>query len=242
VEITTRALRQLADDVDDQHHEAMATIHEDLREVHFGETSRVLAGSRRRFLRNAGLGGAALTLGSTLVPVGRLLPAAWAQETLDDADLAGFAQSVELAAVDAYTAAIETGLLDGSVVDVAEIFRRHHDEHAAAFAGVAGDAATDEANQAVLDVFAPQIADAADQDALLQIAQDLENGAASTYFYSLGILQDRDAALAVATILPIESQHAVVLGQALGQDLDQYVPTFQGQDGALSPTDYPVNS
>ena len=47
---------------------------------------------------------------------------------------------------------------------------------------------------------------------------------------------------AAATILPIESQHAVVLGQALGQELEEYVPTFQGQEGALSPTEYPVNS
>lgn len=242
MEITTRALRQLAADVDDQHHEAMATIHEDLREVHFGETSRTLAGSRRNFLRNAGLGGAALTIGSTLVPFSRLMPAAWAQQTLSDGDLAAFAESVELAAVEAYTATIETGLLDGGVVDVAEIFREHHREHAEAFAGVASQDATGEANQAVLDVFGPLIADAADQAALLQIAQDLENGAASTYFYSLGVLQDRDAALAVATILPIESQHAVVLGQALGQELEEYVPTFQGQEGALSPTEYPVNS
>lgn len=242
MEITTRALRQLAADVDDQHHEAMATIHEDLAEVHLGETGRGLAATRRRFLRNAGLGGAVLTMGSTLVPVSRLMPAAWASDQLTDADLAAFAQSVELAAVAAYGAAIDTGLLESGVVDVAEQFSGHHDDHAGEFASFAGDAATDEANQAVLDVFAPQIAEATDQDALLQIAQDLENGAAATYFYSLGILQDRDAAQAVATILPIESQHAVVLGQALGQDLTEYVPTFQGQDGALSPTEYPVNS
>ncbi len=242
MEITTRALRQLAADVDDQHHEAMATIHEDLAEVHLGDTGRRLAASRRRFLRNAGLGGAVLTLGSTLVPASRLMPAAWASEVLTDADLAAFAQSVELAAVAAYGAVIDTGLLDRAVAEVADTFSGHHAEHAAEFASFAGDAATNEANQAVLDAFSPQIAEATDQDALLQIAQDLENGAAATYFYSLGILQDRDAAQAVATILPIESQHAVVLGQALGQDLTEYVPTFQGQDGALSPTEYPVNS
>jgi hypothetical protein len=242
VEITTRALRQLAADVDDQHHEAMATIHEDLREVHLGDTGRRLAASRRRFLRNAGIGGAMLTIGSTLVPVSRLLPAAWAQEVLSDADLAAFAESVELAAVAAYSAVIDTGLLDSAVAGVADVFSGHHEEHAEAFGGVAGDAATGEANQAVLDVFTPMISEAADQAALLQIAQDLENGAAATYFYSLGVLQDQDAAVAVATILPIESQHAVVLGQALGQDLEEYVPTFQGQEGALSPTEYPVNS
>ncbi len=242
MEITTRALRQLAADVDDQHHEAMATIHDELAVVHLGATGRLPASSRRRFLRTAGLGGAAITVASGLVPVARLLPAAWAQEQLTDADLAAFAESVELAAVEAYTASIDTGLLDGSVVDVAEIFRGHHRDHAGAFADLAGDAATGEANQAVLDVFAPLIGDAADQDALLQVAQDLENGAASTYFYSLGVLQDANAAGAVAIILPVESQHAVVLGQALGQDLAEYVPTFQGQEGALSPTEYPVNS
>lgn len=242
MEITTRAFRQMAADVDDQHHEAMATIHEDLREVHLGETGRRLATGRRHFLRTAGLGGAALTIGSTMVPFSRLMPTAWAQDVLSDVDLAAFAESVELAAVAAYGAAIDTGLLDSAVVDVAELFAEHHEEHAAAFAGVAGDAGTGEANQAVIDVFSPLIGEATDQAALLQIAQDLENGAAATYFFSLGVLQDLEAAAAVATILPIESQHAVVLGQALGQDLTEYVPTFQGQDGALSPTEYPVNS
>ena len=149
---------------------------------------------------------------------------------------------MELAAVAAYTAAGETGLIDPAVLEVATMFAGHHQEHADAFAGVAGDAATGEANQAVLDVFAPKIADAADQAALLQIAQDLENGAASTYFFSLGILQDPTNALAVATILPIEAQHAVVLGQALGQDLEEYVPSFESQAAALNPADFPVNS
>lgn len=241
MEITTSELRQLAADVDERHHEAMRTIDEDLREVHLGETSRKLGASRRHFIRTAGLGGAALTLGSALVPMSRLMPAAWAQGQISDGDLAAFAESVELAAVAAYGAAGETGLLDPAVLDVANTFAGHHQEHAGAFAGVAGDAATGEANQAVLDVFAPLIGDAADQAALLQIAQDLENGAASTYFFSLGILQDPTNAVAVATILPVEAQHAVVLGQALGQDLGEYVPSFENQETALNPADYPVN-
>lgn len=242
MEITTRALRQLAADVDDQHQAAMGRMDEDLREVHFGEAGRTLAAGRRRFLRNAGLGGVVLAFGSSLVPAGRLLPMAWAQDQLSDEDLAAFAQSLELAAVAAYGATIDTGKLDRAVADVAQTFQGHHQDHADQFGALAGDAATDEANQGVLDVFGPKIADAEDQDALLQIAQDLENGAASTYFFSLGVLADLRAAEAVATVLPIESQHAVVLGQALGQDLDQYVPDFQGQDNAVSPTDYPVSS
>jgi len=241
VEITTRELRQLAADVDDQHHDAMATIHDQLAEVHRGETGRLLASSRRHFLRNAGLGGLALSVGSSLLPMSRLMPAAWAEGSISEGELAAFAQSVELAAVQAYEAAIDTGLLSGTVVDVAEVFRGHHQDHADALGGVASQDATDQANQALLDAIGPQLQDAADEDAVLTLAQDLENGAAATYFYALGILQDRDAALAAATILPVEGQHAVVLGQALGQALDEYVPTFQGSDGAWTPAEYPVN-
>lgn len=241
MEITTRELRQLAADVDDQHHDAMATIHDRLAEVHRGETGRLLASSRRHFLRNAGLGGLALSVGTTLLPMGRLLPAAWAEGSISEGELAGFAQSVELAAVAAYEAAIDTGLLSGTVVDVAEVFRGHHQDHADALGGVASEDAVDEPNQALLAAASEQLQGATDEEAILALAQDLENSAAATYFYALGVLQDRDAALAAATILPVEGQHAVVLGQALGQELEEYVPTFQGSEGAWTPAEFPVN-
>ena len=240
MEITTRELRHLASDVDEQHREAMKTLGEELEEVHHGETARRLGSSRRRFLRNAGLGGAALTIGQSLVPMSRLLPSAWAQDEFSDADLAAFAESVELAAVAAYEAAAERDLLDRPVLQVATMFAGHHEEHAGAFAGVAGDAASGEANQALLDEFAPMIEDAEDQAALLEIAKNLEEAAASTYFFSLGVLQDTENALAVATILPIESQHAVVLGQALEQDMEEFLPSFENQEAALDPAEYPV--
>ena len=238
--ITTRELRHLAADVDDQHREGMRTLREELEEVHHGPTGQRLASSRRRFLRNAGLGGAALTVGSSLLPVSRFLPAAWAQDEMDDADLAAFAQSTELAAVAAYEAAAGRNLLDRPVEQVATMFAGHHEEHAAAFAGVAGDAATDEPNQKIIDEFGPKIEDAEDQAGLLEIAKSLEEAAAATYYFSLGVLQDPENALAVATILPIEAQHAVVLGQALDQELEEYVPSFENQENALDPAEYPI--
>ncbi|HYF44869.1 MAG TPA: ferritin-like domain-containing protein, partial [Acidimicrobiales bacterium] len=111
---------------------------------------------------------------------------------------------------------------------------------AAAFAGVAGDAATGDPNQALLDEFAPMIEEAEDQAALLEIAKNLEEAAASTYFFALGVLQDTENALAVASILPIESQHAVVLGQALDQETEEFVPSFETQESALTPSEYPL--
>jgi rubrerythrin len=240
VHLTTTELHQLAADVDDQHRDAMRTIEEDLEELHFGETAKVLAGSRRQFLKRAGMGGALLTIGSTLVPISRFMPAAWASQGLDDGAIAVFAESVELAAVQAYTAAGATGKIEAGVLAVATMFASHHQEHAGAFAGLAGAAATGTPNQKVLDAFGPMIQAAADQAALLEIAYSLEEAAAATYHFALGVLQSADAAAATATILPVESQHAVVLATVLGKTASEYLPSFQNSDKALDPAAYPV--
>jgi rubrerythrin len=235
VRTSTRQLRRMADDVDQQHHEAM----QDFREV-VGEVHAPSGRSRRLFIRDLGIGSAALTMGSALVPVSRLMPQAFAQGELSDTDIAAFAQSVELAAVAAYGAAAERGLLDAATVEVATMFAGHHQDHADAFGAVAGDMAPDEANQAVLDAFGPMIEEAADAAALLQIAYDLEEGAAATYVFALGALQDPANAAATATILPVEAQHAVVLGQALELDQADYLPPFETDTAALDPAEFPV--
>lgn len=233
--IGTRLLRQMADDVDQQHHQAM----QDVRDV-IGEVHAPSGRSRRRFVRDLGIGSAAVTLGSVLVPASRLMPRAFAQGELTDADVAAFAQSVELAAVAAYEAAAGRDLLDAATVEVATMFAGHHQDHADAFAAVAADAAPGEANQAVLDVFGPMIEQAPDAASLLQIAYDLEEGAASTYVFALGVLEDPTNAAATATILPVEAQHAVVLGQALELDPGDYLPPFETDASALDPADFPV--
>jgi rubrerythrin len=228
--------------VDDQHRDGMRTVRSELEELHFGETAQQHGSSRRQLLGRAAAGGAMLTLGSALVPVTRLLPAAAAQE-LTDVDVARFAASVELAAVDAYQAAIDSGLVtDAAVGAAATTFQSHHAEHAAAFNGLVTANGGEEAgsNQAVLAAFGPMLQSAADQAALLEIAYQLEEGAASTYLFGLGVLTVREAYSAVATILPIESQHATVLGTVLGKAPGDYLPSFINTDAALNPADFPI--
>ncbi len=58
---------------------------------------------------------------------------------LDDQSIAGYAQSVELAAVAAYTAAAP--VLSAATLPVAQLFMMHHTQHAAAFGSVAGSKA-----------------------------------------------------------------------------------------------------
>ncbi|CAN5190260.1 hypothetical protein BH18ACT4_BH18ACT4_05350 [soil metagenome] len=238
--LTTRELGHLASDVDDLHRDAMRSFRDDMAEVHHGETAKLLGRSRRRFMQRADAGGALLAVGSALMPVTRWIPKAGAQEN-DDPAIAAFAESVELAAVATYSAAAASGKLDPAVTAVGTMFAGHHQEHAGAFAGLSGGTATGQPNQALLDDFAPMVAEAEDQAALLEIAFTLEVAAAATYLFALGALQDAAAAAATATILPVESQHAVVLGQALGKDVGEYMPSFETTDEALDPTDYPLS-
>ncbi|MGH9185822.1 MAG: ferritin-like domain-containing protein [Acidimicrobiales bacterium] len=239
MQISTKELRQLAEDVDDLQRDAMRTLRDELEEVHFGETATVLRSNRRHFLTRAGAGGVTLAVGSAIVPITRFLAPAAAQE-LDDATIAAFAESVELAAVEAYMAAAGSGKLDAAVVQVGTMFAGHHQEHAAAFGGLAGATATGEPNQPILDAFGPMIAAAPDQAGLLEIAFGLEQAAAATYLFALGALQSPQAAAATATVLPVESQHAVVLGFALGKDVADFMPAFETADAALNPADYPI--
>jgi hypothetical protein len=72
----------------------------------------------------------------------------------------------------------------------------------------------------------------------MQVAFNIETGAASTYQLAMGELTNWQSATAVATIQPIEAQHAVVWGQALGKPVDQWMPAFETDANALSPTTY----
>jgi rubrerythrin len=221
VHITANELRHLARDVDDMHHDAMRDFKEESAELHL----RVARNGRRSFLRKAGVataGGALLGISPGFAPVRGLLGLATAQE-LDDMTIAGYAQGVELAAVEAYRAA--GAVLSADVKPVGELFASHHQQHADAFGEVAGDKAATGPNQKLLDALGPQLDAITDQAGALELAFVLENQAAYTYAAALTLLQDPTYAAATSTILPIEAQHAVVLGLALGRSPAEVFPT-----------------
>jgi hypothetical protein len=129
------------------------------------------------------------------------------------------------------------------VLSAATTFAGHHTEHAAAFGAAAGSAATGKANQPLLDALTPQLTAAADENAVLEIAYGLENAAAATYLYALGALTSKVALQLTASILPVEGQHAVVLGTVLGKAATDktFLPSFQTQDGAATPDKFPIS-
>ena len=237
--ISSRHLRALLRDVDDQHRDGMRTMAADVAELHHGEGAKVMGPSRRTFLKGLGLG-SGVAIGAAVLPMRQLLaPVLRAGQALDDATIAAFAESVELAAVAAYMAAAGSGKVTTPAVgEAATLFAGHHTEHAAAFAAAAGDRATGKANAALVAELGPVLMNAADEAALLEIAYTVENAAAATYLFALGALTSAAALSLTASILPVESQHAVVLGTVLGKPLTDLVPGFQNEDGFLDPAKY----
>jgi len=238
VHIDHRQLQDMAADVDEQNRIAMQTMSDELGELHFGSAGEELRDARRRsFLTKAAVAAPLVAVGAATMPITRFLPSAFAAEgaaPLTDLDIAAYAVTVELAAVAAYQAAVKTGKLSPGSVTVGKSFASHHNQHAGAFSALIG-----QANAAVLKAFGPMIASAPNEAAVLDIAYQIEEAAAATYLYALGAMQNKAAAGAVATILPIESQHAVVLGTALKKPTTAYLPSFQNQTAALDPAKYP---
>ncbi|MBI4883971.1 MAG: ferritin-like domain-containing protein [Actinobacteria bacterium] len=149
----------------------------------------------------------------------------------DDQGIAGYAQSIELAAVAAYTAAAPA--LSAATLPVAELFMSHHQQHADAFGAVAGEMAVTAANAKLIAAVTPALQAITDEAGALEFAFALEGQAAYTYAAALTLLIDPAYAAATATILPIEAQHQVVLGLALGKDVAAVFPTDAFEAAAL---------
>ena len=261
-----KRLRRLAREVDDQHRAAMREIHDELDSS--APTDPADPGdpgghdSRRAFLRGVSLGGAALTVGGSAVALAATsagaqttttagdttttVPATTTTEvpkapTAEDLEILSFAQTLELALVEVYGAALATGKLAEDVLPVVAAFRDHHLQHGQAYAGLAGKAALNTANAGLVDEYVPRVEAAADQAAVLTVLFELENAAAASYTGALAEVRGLNAAATMANILPIESRHAVVLGETLGLDLDEYVPSFEDPEKGFDPDQYPVS-
>jgi hypothetical protein len=242
-------IRRLVEQVDEQHREAMRTIEDDLGELHLGARSAAAHESRRRFVRSLGVGGA-VALGAVAVPTAMLATAASAQtsgsssdeEELPAGDLAiiEFAVGLELAAEAAYTAAVDSRLFESAQAEMARTFGRHHHEHAVALATLAGrDADTvGVANSAIVGAIAPRVQTGDTANGVWEVLFGVEQGAAATYLEALGTLEATAASGPAATILPIESQHATVIGSMIGLPVDQWMPPFQTTEGAFDPATY----
>lgn len=245
-------LRDLTAEVDQLHHEGLRTLHQQLGDAHLDLTrgpdrsADAVRQSRRRFLRGSLVGGAALTAAAAVGPGGGLLPTAFAQDgpskfPSPDEKIAGVAQTLERAAVTAYGLVIPK-LTDSDVVDAATTFQGHHADHAKALGKVLKQSDTQiekvAADPALVMRFQTALQGAADQNAALQVALQVELAAAATYLDALSRLAVGFNANAVATILPVESQHAAVIETVLGQPVTTVLPNEIPSTGGVDLSSY----
>lgn len=208
--------------------------------------------TRRTFLARAGGAGTALVIGGAVLPW-RSMTSAFAQEAdeLEPTTLAAFAQSVELAAVEAYGEAIGK-LGDAGAVQLLNQLVTHHRAHAEAMGQAAGAEATGAANPTVLRAIRDQLVVADDKDGVLRIALDIENASASTYLFAVSQMTDESIIAVATSIMLVASQQAVAVGQMLGLPVGELMPpspdpaklgepnAFETKDRALEPATHPL--
>jgi hypothetical protein len=155
---------------------------------------------------------------------------------LSDGALVGFLQGVELAVVALYA---QTAAVVGSPDAAAAIgaFAVHHRAHARAFAELAGPDAVAGPSPAVLEALQPASLLVSERDGLAFL-HTLESRLAATQHAVLGRLAGAATIALCATTLPVECQHAVVLGTLLSLPLAELVPTAQGDDGHIAPEQF----
>ena len=199
---------------------------------------------RRSFLRTAGLSGVVLAAGSAVLPLEHLVSPAFAQAQLDDPTIAAFLESIELAAVEVYDALGSSGkVTTAATVPLLAQFSAHHKDHAGQIGVAAGSKATHRANPTLTQTFRDQITAARNEEHAVSVAYNLESNLTSTYLYVLGLLKDTSALKLSGSILPVESQHAVILGKAIGKTPSgdsHYVPNLLTEDQKIDPAKFPV--
>lgn len=139
-----------------------------------------------------------------------------------DADRALFVARIEAAVVDAYRALLDRGGLSTDATDTVLVLAQHHDEHSAVLAALAGSTRVRAGRSETLFTELHEALLGADP---MPVIFAIEQALAATHLASFDMLEERDAIVAVASILPVESRHVVVLDPTA-------LPNVQTADGA----------
>jgi hypothetical protein len=131
--------------------------------------------------------------------------------TESDAALLAHAMTIELAGRDLYRLAVDAGA-DPAVL---EVLATQHASYGQSIAGLAGMSAN-RRNDELFDSLAGDF-DSSDVADVAAVAYDLESTLVVTHSELLALIQDVAAAKLIASILAVESRHAIVLADLAGR-------------------------
>lgn len=155
-----------------------------------------------------------------------------------DLTLLRTASSIEILAINAYQAAVESGLVtDQAVADAALLFQSQHEDHNAALQAqteqLGGEPYTEPNPYLQENVVGPALEAVTDQLSVVQLALELENAAAQTYALAGGILSTPELRQTIMSIGGVEARHASVLyGVIDGAGTPQVPVPFMATEGA----------
>lgn len=232
-----RELRAMTAQMNEMHEETFPKLREALNDFGSGLRKRMReegGASRRAFLLGGGtlVGAVALAAcGSDSkspsgAPSTSTTPSASGSASGDASALATNA-SLENLAVFAYGAALMDApkgkfgpKVPAAVAEFAKHAKEQHQAHADAFNAAlknAGGMAFTKPDPALAGPVTEMYGKVTDLAGLAKLALTLENTAAATYTKQMGELTSADGIAAVATIAPVERQHAAVLSYILGE-------------------------
>lgn len=202
--------------------------------------------TRRRFVRNVGLGAAAL--GAVAVTGGALTQMASAQgeaepPDLDPSDIAlvQWLQSLCLAARDGLTTASRATFLQSETKSMVETFARHHRDQAAALGALLPkEAAVTTSNPKLLAELNGRVDGAASESAMLDVLLDFEERLSATMLAAVGDADLFVVAGTIAAAMAVVGQQAAAFGHTAAKPIDSWLPTFATTDGAYTQAAYPV--
>ena len=205
------------------------------------------ATSRRRFMRNVGLGAAAV--GAATVAGPALAQTASAQTTSNGVDLpqgdvqiATFIQGLELAAMKAYTDAAADKIDDNAT---AQLFRNYAAHHQAAADAVGGLLSSDQQvttpNKTLLGQLDDMINGARDQVTIIKGMSDMENRLAATQYRDVGLVESYLLVRQLTKILAVEQQQGAMLAQSSGTPVTEWMPVGATDQGAYTAAQYPAS-
>jgi hypothetical protein len=117
-------------------------------------------------------------------------------------------------------------LLTPATLPVAQLFMSHHTDHAEAFGSVAGSNATKTPNAKLVAALGPSIAALKDGEGRSRVSPSSRGpGGLHLRRSAHPCCRTRRTPRRLASILPIEAQHQVVLGLALGKSVTDVFPT-----------------
>lgn len=144
--------------------------------------------------------------------------------TTDDVSLLGFAQSVELAAVELYQMAVAAQSLGDTALAVVTSVQQAHVAYAQSLNALLGRQAPGTVLTDVVDQFAADFS--GDEASILSAAFVLEDTAVATHSELIGQLTGVDGAELIASMLIAEARHSAAFADLAGEtDLDTLIFT-----------------